>query len=82
MRFLHAGIYRDRLRDLTAARAKIGQDDTLPGSELLRCPRCSAPYLFDLEPDEEPITWDEAEWLAAVRLNDECPDHPHMFAEE
>lgn len=79
MRFLHARIYRDRLRELTAARAKAGQDDSLPGPELLLCSRCEAPYLFDVEPDAEPVTWDELEWLAAVKPDEECPDHPAQF---
>ena len=80
MRFLLAAAHR------AAYRRQVEADsiplDHAPDAVEVHCPRCGALYLADLGPDEEPWDLEALEWAAAVRLDAECPDHPHAFAVE
>ncbi len=67
--FLHARIHRARWRALIAAEPV-----------LIACPTCGTAYAADLEPEEEPVELEADEWAALVRLDAECPDHPHRFS--
>ena len=53
--------------------------------EVLRiaCHRCRDWYFADLDPqDVEPFDLGAQEWAALVRLEQECPDHPHSLVVE
>ena len=78
MRFLLASLHRaDYRRQVEAAGVPL---DHAPDVVAVRCPRCDALYVAELAPDEEPWDLEAAEWAATVRLDGECPDHPHAFA--
>lgn len=78
MRFLLATLHRARYRELVA---ESGGDLPLEPFTL-DCPKCGAVYLADLAPEDEPWDIEEQEWAALVRLDAECPDHPHRFTAE
>ena len=71
---LHRADYR---RQVEAAGVPL---DHAPDPVEVRCPRCGALYVADLEPDAEPWDLEALEWAATVRLEAECPDHAHAFA--
>ena len=80
MRFLLAAVHRaDYRRQVEAAGVPL---DHAPEVVDVRCPRCGALYVADLEPDEEPWDLEALEWAAIKRLDAECPDHAHAFAVE
>ena len=78
MRFLLASLYRPEFRTITE-RIYVP-----PGPEPMvlhvECPECSQDYVADLGMDVDPWDMEEAEYKAMVRLQEECPDHPHQFA--
>ena len=76
MRFRHARLYQDALDAL--ARAETA-DPAAPTDQLVTvlCPRCSAGYFASY--CGEPSTGQAARDAARRTLDDECPDHPHVF---
>jgi hypothetical protein len=77
MQWLHARIHRDELRALIVAAPIFGEMP--PEPLLIACPRCGDEYVADLGAYEEPVTMEEDEWAALMRLDGECPDHAHRF---
>ncbi len=75
--FLLARLHRTRLHELVAAREL--PTEFAPDVVRIACPKCGDEFFADLEPEEEPILLDQAEWAAVVRLDEECPDHAHRF---
>ena len=53
--------------------------DAAPEPVLFACPRCGDEFFLDLDHDCEVWDADALEWQALVRLDGECPDHPHRF---
>lgn len=80
MRFLHAGVYVQRHRELVADAPVSG--DTPPGPFTVVCPRCGDTYVADIGPYDEPWDLEEQEWAAVTLLAGECPDHAHRFDTE
>ena len=76
--FLMARIHPGRLRELVAA-WNLPPEYAPIDMIIVACPRCGAEFFPDLDPEEEPITLEEDEWAARVRLDGECPDHAHRF---
>jgi hypothetical protein len=80
MRFLLAAVHRAAYRrQVEAAGVPL---DHAPDLVDVRCPRCGDLYVADLEPDDEPSDLEALEWAATLKLEAECPDHPHAFAVE
>ncbi len=77
MEFLHAGIYRQRYRELLAELPVFG--DQPPDPFTIQCPRCGDTYVAELDPYDEPWDLEEQEYAATVRLWRECPDHTTRF---
>ena len=80
MRFLLASLHRAEYRALIAAEGI--PLDVVPALVDVRCPRCDVLYVADLAPEADPWDLEALEWAALVRLDAECPDHPHAFAVE
>ena len=77
MRFLHAGVHRQRYRELTALRPIYNEGTPEPFE--VRCPKCGAVYVAGLSPMKAWPDLAELEREAVAVLAAECPDHPHFF---
>jgi hypothetical protein len=77
MRFLHAGVHRQRYRELTSLHAIYNQGTIEPFEA--HCPRCGAVYFAGLSQSDEWPDLDVLERKAVSTLGAECPDHPHFF---
>jgi hypothetical protein len=80
MRFLHAGVHRQRYRELTTLRPIYNQGTPEPFE--IRCPTCGTVYVAGLSPTEEWPDLVAVEHQAVAALAAECPDHPHFFNTE
>lgn len=75
--YLHARLYRVRLRDLVAT--QITDGDEPPRPLLAVCPTCGETYFADPREAAAPHAIAIESWEALARLDGECPDHPHWF---
>ena len=80
MHFLLASLYGAEYRQQIAA-AGLSLD-VAPDIVPVDCPRCQAGYVAERAIDDEPWDLEACEWAALVRLDRECPDHPHRFVVE
>ena len=81
MEFLHGGVHRAFLRDLTRRPPVAGE--VPPELFVVGCPRCGLEYfahpLGELPPLRARAARMAARVAARTRLQEECPDHGHRF---
>ncbi len=77
MRFLLASLYRPQYREIIGRLNAPSDPD--PMVLHVECPKCGQDNVAEPEPGTDVWELKDCEYKATVRLNQECPDHPHWF---